>query len=378
MQSRVLILGAGFGGLELATTLSDALADEVDVTLIDKADSFVFGYSKLDIMFGRTTPDAVQLPYREVVKPGVRLLQETITAIEPEARRVTTDRGSHEADVLVIALGADYDMDATPGLAEAGEFYSFAGAVRMRDAIAAFSTGKVVVGVCGAPYKCPPAPSECVLLAHDHLVERGVRDDCEITLVLPFARPVPPSPDASAALLEAFAERDIRYVPSSKVRELDLARHVVVLDDDSELPYDLFLGVPKHRAPDVVVQSGLTEDGYIPVDSATLETRVAGVYALGDVATQATPKAGVFAEGAARALATSLISRLSGVGPAGVHSGTGSCYIEFGAGRIGRVDIDFLTGPSPTGIYQAPSVALRAEKQHFGASRRARWFGRAS
>ena len=119
-------------------------------------------------------------------------------------------------------------------------------------------------------------------------------------------------------------------------------------------------------------------DGYVPVDSATLETRFPGVYAIGDVATQGTPKAGVFAEGAARALATSLIARLRGSGAAGVHSGTGSCYIEFGDGRIGRVDIDFLTGPSPTGTYQAPSVALRADKQHFGASRRARWFGRTS
>ena len=178
--------------------------------------------------------------------------------------------------------------------------------------------------------------------------------------------------------MEAFAERDIRFVPGSKVSALDLERRAVVLDDGSELPYDLFLGVPKHRAPDVVIQSGLTEDGYVPVDSATLETRFPGVYAVGDVATQGTPKAGVFAEGAARALTTSLIARLRGAGPQGVHAGTGSCYIEFGADRIGRVDIDFLSGPAPRGIYRAPSVALRAEKQHFGASRRARWFGRTS
>jgi sulfide:quinone oxidoreductase len=379
MKSRVLVLGAGFGGLEAATMLSEALADEVDVTLIDKGDCFVFGYSKLDVMFGRATPEAVQLPYREFLKPGVRLLQETITSIDPEARRVTTDAGTHEADVLVVALGADYDMAATPGLAETGEeFYSFAGAGRMREPVQAFSKGSAVVGVCGAPYKCPPAPSECVLLLHDALVSRGVRGDCEITLVLPFKTPVPPSPETSAALVEAFAERDIRFVASSKVSALDLARRVVVLDDGSELPYDLFLGVPKHRAPEVVIQSGLTEDGYVPVDSATLETRFPGVYAVGDVATQGTPKAGVFAEGAARALTTSLIARLRGDGPPGVHAGTGSCYIEFGADRIGRVDIDFLSGPAPTGIYQAPSVALRAEKQHFGASRRARWFGRTS
>ena len=128
MAPRVVVLGAGFGGLELATMLSEALGDEVEVTLIDQNDAFVFGYSKLDVMFGRTTLDAVRLPYREIVKTGVRFLQETITAIDCEARHVTTDAGLHEADYLVVALGADYDLDATPGLAEAGnEFYSVAG-----------------------------------------------------------------------------------------------------------------------------------------------------------------------------------------------------------------------------------------------------------
>jgi sulfide:quinone oxidoreductase len=215
-------------------------------------------------------------------------------------------------------------------------------------------------------------------MLHDELLRRGVRDDCEITLVLPFGRPVPPSPETSAALISAFEERDIRLISSSKVTALDLERRVAVLEDDGELPYDLFLGVPRHRAPAVVIESGLTTDGYVPVDPATLATSIAGVYALGDCATQGTPKAGVFAEGAAKALGQTLVAHLGGAGPEGVHAGTGSCYIEFGGGRIGRVDIDFLTGPAPTGVYQAPSVALRADKQHFGASRRARWFGRTS
>ena len=145
--------------------LSQALGDDIDVTLIDKSDAFVFGFSKLDVMFGRATPDAVRLPYGEIAKPGVRVLRETITAIDPEARRVTTDAGVHEADVLVIALGADYDMDATPGLAEGGnEFYSVAGAERLAGIIPTFSRGHAVIGVCGAPFKCPPAPSECALL----------------------------------------------------------------------------------------------------------------------------------------------------------------------------------------------------------------------
>ena len=376
MSTRIVILGAGFGGLELSTMLSEALGDTVDVTLIDKSDAFVFGFSKLDVMFGRTMPDAVRLAYSEIAKPGVRVVRETVTAIDPEARRVTTDAGIHEADVLVIALGADYDMDATPGLAEGGnEFYSVAGAKRLAGIIPTFSQGHAVIGVCAAPFKCPPAPSECALLLDDELTARGVRDACQISFVIPLGTPVPPSPETSAALMKEFAERDITLISSRRVSALDPGRSVAVLDDGSELRFDLFLGVPKHRAPDVVIASGMTEDCYVPVDSATLATRFPGVYAVGDVATAGVPKAGTFAEGAARIVGQTLIATLRGGERPGPYLGRGKCYIEFGRGRVGSVDIDFLSGPTRTGSFNAPSAALVAEKEYFGSSRRTRWFG---
>jgi sulfide:quinone oxidoreductase len=376
MSQRVLVLGAGFGGLELSTMLSQELGEDIEVTLIDKNDGFVFGFSKLDVMFGRATPDAVRLAYSQIAMPGVRVLQETVTAIDPEARRVTTDAGVHEADILVIALGADYDMDATPGLVEGGnEFYSVAGAERLAGIIPTFSRGHAVIGVCGAPFKCPPAPSECALLLDDELTARGVRDQCQISFVIPLGTPVPPSPETSAALMDEFAARDITLITGRRVSALDPQRSVAILDDDTELSFDLFLGVPKHRAPDVVIASGMTEDGYVPVDSATLQTRFPGVYAVGDVATAGVPKAGVFAEGAARIVAQTVIAALRGSEPPGPHLGQGTCYIEFGAGRVGSVDIDFLSGPTRTGTFNPPSAAKVAEKEHFGSSRRARWFG---
>ena len=198
-KARVVVLGAGFGGLEFSTLLSEMFGNDVDVTLIDKNDAFVFGYSKLDVMFGRTTLDAVRLPYRNFVKSGVRFLKQTVIGIDPESRRVTTDGGTYETDFLIVALGADYDMEATPGLAGANEFYSVAGAARLRDVLPTFRKGKALIGVCGAPYKCPPAPSECALMLHDYLVDRGVREACDISFVLPLPSPVPPSPETSRA-----------------------------------------------------------------------------------------------------------------------------------------------------------------------------------
>ena len=119
----------------------------------------------------------------------------------------------------------------------------------------------------------------------------------------------------------------------------------------------------------------MTEDGYVPVDSRTLETRFPGVYAVGDVATVGVPKAGVFAEGAGTRRRRVADRAPAGGEQPGAYDGRGSCYIEFGAGRVGRVDVDFLSGPKPTGTFQEPSAALVAEKEHFGSSRRARWFG---
>jgi sulfide:quinone oxidoreductase len=376
MKTRVVVLGAGFGGLELTTMLSEAVGDRIDLTLIDKSDSFVFGFSQLEVMFGRQTAAAVRVPYASIVKPGVRFRQETITAIDPVARRVTTDRGVYEADELIVALGADYDVAATPGLAEGGcEFYSFAGAERARTVLPTFTKGHAIVGVTSAPFKCPPAPSEAALLLHDYLTQRGVRANCQISLVMPFPVPIPPSPDSSRALIAAFAERDITFVPKKSVRALDPARHVAMLDDGTEMPYDLFLGIPKHRAPDVVAKSGMTEHGWIPVDPETLATKFPSVYAVGDVTSVGTPKAGVFAEGAARVVAQAVITKLRGGDAPTAYAGAGSCYVEFGGDRVGRVDVNFFSGPAPTGTFAAPSADLVAEKRAFGATRRARWFG---
>lgn len=371
--ARVVVLGAGFAGLELSTLLSDGLGDDVDVTLIDSSDAFVFGYSKLDVMFGRTALPSVRLLYGAISKPGVRFVRDRVTAIDAGAKRVTTEGGTYDADYLVVALGADFDYDHTPGLSVANEFYSVAGAAQQAGVLPEFTSGRAVVGVCDAPFKCPPAPSECALLLHDYLTRRGVRDDCEIALVMPFGNPVPPSPDTSAALLAAFAECGIEWVPGVRVSSIEDGK--AVLDDGSTQSFDLFLGVPKHRAPVVVQESGMTENGYIPVDGRTLATKYPGVYAVGDVATVGTPKAGVFAERQARVVAETLLAEIACAEPGEPYDGTGTCYIEFGADRVGRVDVDFFSGEKPTGTFQEPSAELAAEKVHFGSSRRARWFG---
>jgi sulfide:quinone oxidoreductase len=199
-------------------------------------------------------------------------------------------------------------------------------------------------------------------MLHDYMVKLGVRRDCEIDVVLPQPAPVPPSSETSRALVEAFNECGIKFHPNKRVASIDATRKIATLDDGVEMDFDVFFGVPKHRAPSGVIESGLTEDGWVTVNPRTLEAKFANVYAVGDNANTGTPKAGVFAEGAAKAVATTLIAKIRNLSQAVENSGSGTCYIEFGGGLVGKVEVDFFSGPKPIGTYYEPSAAIRADK----------------
>jgi sulfide:quinone oxidoreductase len=376
MSTHVVILGAGFGGLELSSRLDDALADQVQVTLIDQNDSFVFGFSKLDVMYGRQRLDQVQIHYRDIAKPSVDFRQETVVSIDPVARRVVTDGGSYDADILVVALGADLDPGATPGLTEGGyEFYSPEGADRVREVLPTFDSGVAVISVLGPFFKCPPAPYEAAFLLHDFLERRGVREATSIYLLSSLGSPIPISKETSAAIVSMLDEKGIEFWPSSVVERLDPGARVAHLGDGRQLAYDLFLGIPVHRAPQVVVEAGLTDDGWIAVDPATFATRFPDVFAVGDVTSAPVPRAGIIAEGEARTVADVLISRLTGGRPPAPYEGQAICYIEMGPEGVGRVDVNFPAGAAPRADFSPPSPALAEEKRLFGSSRRERWFG---
>ena len=378
MKRHVLVLGAGFGGLELATQLSEAAADRVHVTLLDRNDSFYFGFSKLEVMMGRQSADAVRLPYRDIAKDGVEFRQETVLEIDPDARRVVTDAGTHDADVLVIAMGADYDMAATPGFEDGGhEYYTLAGAERLRDELAGFQGGRVLVSVLRQPFKCPPAPFEGSFLLHEHFTRRGIRDAVDMATTFPMQRPVPVTGEVSQMFRDALASRGVAEHPGTLVTGIDPDAKTAQLAGGGTLPYDLFVGIPVHRAPEPLAASGLALDGWVPVDQTNLRTRFPGVYAVGDVCSGArnVPKAGIFAEAAARVVAADIAAQIDGGDPPPPYEGSGICYAEFGEGLVSKVDVNFLRGEAPAAERHEPSLEFAAEKAEFGATRRARWFG---
>ena len=379
MKKHVLILGAGFGGLELATRLSEMIPDAVRVTLLDRNDAFFFGFSKLEVMLGRQSAEEVKLYYRHIAKDGVEFRQETVTGIDPAARRVATDAGSYDADFVVVALGADYDMAATPGFEAGGhEYYTLAGAERLRDALADFDGGRVLVSVLGQPFKCPPAPFEGSFLLHEYFMQRGIRDSVQMSTTFPMQRPVPVTGAVAQMFRDALAERGVEELPQRLVTGIDPNTRMAQLASGETLPYDLFVGIPVHRAPDVLAASGLTVNGWVPVDQDNLRTQFPGVYALGDVCTgpRTVPKAGIFAESAALVVADDIAAAISGAEPPAPFEGSGICYAEFGAGLVSKVEVNFLRGDGPEAQRYDPSREYALEKEQFGATRRGRWFGR--
>src|SRR4051812_36258409 len=330
-------------------------------------------------MLGRQSSDDVRLYYRDVAKHGVEFRQETVTGIDAATRRVTTDRRSYDPDFLVVALGADYDMGATPGLLEGGfEFYSLTGAERMREALEDFDGGRVLVSVLGQPFKCPPAPFEGAFLLHEHFTQQGIRESVQMTMTFPMQRPVPVTAAVSQMFRDGLAERGIEERPQQLVTSIDPARKEARLASGEALPYDLFVGIPVHRAPGPLLASPLTVNGWVPVDQTNLRTQYPGVYAIGDVCTgpRTVAKAGIFAESAARVVADDIAATISGGEPPAPYGGAGICYAEFGDGLVSKVEVNFLSGEAPATQPYGATLEYAADKDEFGATRRARWFGR--
>ncbi len=215
-------------------------------------------------------------------------------------------------------------------------------------------------------------------MMHEYFTQHGIRDAVEMATTFPMGRPVPVTGEVSQMFREGLAARNVTELPEHLVTGIDPASRTAQLASGEQLPYDLFVGIPIHRAPAVLADSGLVENNWVPVDQANLRTRFAGVYALGDVCSgpRNVPKAGIFAEAAARVVADDIAAAVAGTEPPAPYEGAGVCYAEFGGGLVSKVEVNFLRGDAPEARRQDPSLAFAAEKEQFGAVRRARWFGR--
>lgn len=362
---RVVVVGGGVGGLACAQRLARK-GDGVAVHLIDRVLRHDFAPSFLWLMTGERTPERVSRPLAALARAGVRLSEAEVLGVDLGAGRLSTTGGEVAFDELVLAPGAALATDAIPGLSEGAQgFYTREDATRLRDALAAFEGGRVLVVVAAMPFKCPAAPYEAAFLIDEHLRRRGVTARVDIVTAEPQPLPVA-GKEVAAQVAAMLAGRGIGFSPGRPLLSVDPDRREASFADGGE-PYDLLVAVPPHRAPAFVAESALAgPQGWIPVDAHTLRA-AESVHAIGDVTAiglpngMMLPKAGVFAHAEAEVVADNLTATAAGRVAAGRFDGHGECFLETGAGRAGFASGDFYATPSPAVRMRRP-----ARRWHWG------------
>ncbi len=376
---RVVILGGGFGGVATARRLRELLPPDDEVVLVDWRDHFMVGFRKTWALVGETTMEAGQGRLADLERHGIRVKKGTIMAIAPGSRTVDVDGTRIEADALVVALGAALDPDAVPGFREhALNVYDPNEIPRAAEALRAFEGGRVVVAVFGTPYKCPPAPYEIALAVSESFRKRGVEASVEVCTPLPMSLPV--VGESGCGVIESrMSDQGVGFFPNHKALRVEDGE---ILFTAGRRKFDLLLGIAPHRAPGVVVESGLTGEGdWVAVDPRTLETPFPGVYAIGDVVQimmangKPLPKAGVFAEGMGLTVAERIAAEFSGRKPEAIYKGEGGCFLEVGNGEAMMVSGWFLAEPKPEVSLSDASAAHMEEKRAFETERLKAWFG---
>jgi sulfide:quinone oxidoreductase len=377
---RILILGAGFGGLAAAHRLRQKLEPADEVIVIDQRPHFMMGFRKSWGLVGEAPLEAGQRPLTALEDFGIRYRQGTLTALDPAGRAAEVDGQRLEADALILALGAELAPGLIPGLPEHSfNVYDPSAIPAAAEALRGFTGGRLGLGIFGNPYKCPPAPFEMALLIQAQFARRSLAAEVEVFSPLPLSMPI--LGEAGCSVIDSrMADAGINFLPNHKAASVEAG--AVVFANGQRRAYDLLLAVPPHRAPAVVRASGLTQGDWVPVDARTLRTSFPGVYAVGDVVQimmangKPLPKAGVFAEAMGQAAAEGILADFAGREPEQPFEGTGGCYLETGPGEAMMVTGEFLAQPAPRVRLTDPSRAYFDEKRSFEADRLAKWFER--
>ncbi len=383
MGQTVLILGGGVGGLVAANELRAALPREHRVVLVEREAAFVFAPSLLWLMTGDRTADKISRPLARLERKGIELVRGEVQRIDAARREVVVDGRTLAGDYMIVALGAELAPETIPGLAEAGHnFYTLAGAEALRDALARFTGGRLVVLTAAPAYKCPAAPYEAAMLLEHYCRKREIRDRTQIDLFA--AEPGPmgvAGPDVSKAVRQMVEAKGVTYHPEHQLTAADPVARRLTFGNGAATTYDLLAYVPPHRAPRVVREAGLAGDsGWISVDRHTMATRYERVFALGDVVGiplamgKPLPKAGVFAHGEAEAVARNIARAITGEGKPAAFDGAGECFVEAGGGKAGFGKGNFYAEPTPRVNLHPPGRRWHAAKVMFEKYWLRRWF----
>lgn len=361
---RLVVLGAGTAGTMVANKLRHRLlAQEWSITCVDHDAVHVYQPGLLMLPFGAYTPDELVKPRERLLPDGVDLVVAEIEKVDAERNRVFLSGGRVLLyDYLVVATGTEPRPDQTPGMDGAEwrrsvfDFYTLDGATALRDKLAHWAGGRLVVHVTEMPIKCPVAPLEFSFLADAFFEERRMRDRVDITYVTPlegaFTKPV-----ASRRLGGMLAERHIALEADFVVDRIDSQTKTLVSMDERAVPFDLLVTVPLNMGAEFVARSGLGDElNYMPVDRATLQSHAyPNIFVLGDAADIPASKAGSVAHFSVEIFTENFLDLIVGKPMTRTFDGHANCFVESGHGKGLLIDFNYDTEPLP-GRYPIPGI----------------------
>jgi sulfide:quinone oxidoreductase len=389
----ILILGAGFGGLTAANLLRKNLSSsselvEYKITITDQKDYFMMGLVNLWILNGTRTLEDSKIALNRLEDRGINFLNGEVTSIDAVSKTVTI-RGSStlrlEYDYLVVALGSEFAVEQVKGFVENGfNLYDGEQVPKLREKILNLKRGRIAICITSIPYKCPPAPYEASLLINDILVKNGTRDsiDIDIYTPTPIALPVAGA-KVSQDIINLLNDNHINFHPLHKIKTVSDMKELEFENGRRET-YDLLVGIPSHKVPEVIRNSGLIKQGqnWINVDKFNLKTDYENVFAIGDVTeikvneNMAIPKAGVFAEAQAKVVSQQIVDDIENdknKKSSPRFDGKGFCFMEVGNKKAGYVAADFYNEQGPATLLEPPSEESYRKKIDFERSKLNEW-----
>jgi sulfide:quinone oxidoreductase len=350
VPARIVILGGGVGGTLAANLMSRELGRDAAITVVDPTGMHVYQPGFLYVALGQANGRWLARDERTLLRKDVELAVESAERVAPDDGLVHLGRGGTiPFDYLLIATGARLVPEQVPGLVEgAHHFYSLDGALRLREALRSCRGGRILVGIAGIPYKCPPAPIEFILMLEEYLRKRGIRDRCEITLLSPLNRAFTIE-SASKVVQPIMDARGIGLSTFFNVESVDPAAGIVVSLEGEKAEYELLILVPPHRGQPVVDSSALGDPGgWVPTDRTTLQhVGHERIFALGDATNLPISKSGSTAHFEAPVVASRITSLLRGTAPKATYGGRVMCFLETGNGRTTALRFDYEHPPVP-------------------------------
>ena len=338
------------GGTLAANLLIKELGREAKVTVVDPTGMHHYQPGYLYVALGQANGRWLVRDERSLLRREVDLVIDKAVRIHPDVGTVQLERGDNiEWDYLVITTGARLMHEQIPGLVEGSHgFYSLEDAQRLREELNRFRSGRILVGVAGIPYKCPPAPVEFVFMLEEYLRKRGIRERSEVTLLSPLNRAFTIE-SASRVIAPIMEERGIGLTTFFNVEEVDPSAGTVSSLEGEKAEYDLLVLVPPHRGQQAITDSGLGDaSGWLPTDRYTLQVQDhERIFALGDATNLPISKSGSTAHFEAPVVASRIASLIRGSAPKTNYGGRVMCFLETGNRKATVLRFDYEHPPTP-------------------------------